>query len=1826
MLIGAFAIAPMTVSAAGETGLSAEQQANFASYVTDFINDGNAHSLFTYSAYWNTDKTLNMQYSTPAYNACTGYATPSAVKALFKLDPTATIASWGAAKTQFFANDTTLGYTNGYIYKQPQLVLDDVTFIALMYKNVFGVDFAYNQTTASGTVKLAPKVTDYVSGTWNGTKYLNEISHYATGSTATVYMGANGIIDQSTLEAGDIIVALRGTPASAVTMALYLGEGKVAVPGGGYVVDTTIRTNTGFYVPATAQNNSSNGGRQLGAQILSDGSVNPYLFRIQDLSSINGSTNTYAKMQDGSTADNAVVYNYGKGTDIYVMRLADRPASDGSAATVAFHNYASMYDENSHWQECAGCGGKKNVEAHVYDGALDAICNVCGYIRSLDSKGLSSAQQEQLVSYIEEYLEKANEHNILVYSSFYGTDAAFAAGNGATNFDGVSTYQTGFDGQRIKRIFCVDRANCSTWTAALNAMKGVAPYDKVNGRTTAGYLEAGYKVLLDDISFVALMYYKALGVDLRYTQTYSTQNFNLAPTQLDYYRGTWNNATMLDMVLHKESIVNGAKAYGSGTLINPASLDTSLMQAGDIIVGARFGDAAKEDAGTFATYGIYIYLGDGKVAVPGGGTTMTYRGTVANAYGNVWAQVYSDGSVNPDIFRIQNLSELVGPTQTVTGDATTFTQFGFTDIKVMRLANRPTDTDPEEIDFHIAASEWTYDATGHWHACACGEKLDMAAHVFSSSRDTTCDTCGYTRTIGTNSALSTEQQAIFASYVTDFINDGNAHGALVYSVYNTGAIFGNDGVLAKANMGEHTYKDLTATINRKAIYMIDPRACETFKDANVSMMGKDPEEQGANVESTVATGGYMIINGDAYLFDEPTFIALMYYNCFGVDMRYQRDGDLLAPTANELWSGSWDGTQWFNEIKTYNAGTYDFYQLPSMASMIVEGDLEPGDILYGARFTNEEAKAAVDPYSYCIAVYLGDGNVALIGGGTITANVDGVRYPNTLWPEIYVDGSVNPNLIRIQKISSLAPVSAAGSYAGANSYYMFTDVKVLRLKSRPSASAEVESYDFHEFNTTEWAYDADGHYHACVCGDKIDEAAHVFGDDTICDICGYDSHVHSYVGEWHYDAENHWKECACGDRGEATAHTGGIATCNVKAICDICGQPYGDFAAHEDPQHVEAKAATYAAAGNIEYYYCATCEKYFSDAACTNEITAESTVIAKLIPGPNTATITPASVNAKAGEEFDVTITLANNPGIGYLSVSPVYGEGLTFVSLTNGTVFTNAPITGRQYIWNDDVDATANGTLATVRLIAEEAGTYNVSFIVRDAYNYSEEEFDIAIIDGTVTVTAKEEEPEEPDEFAITTQPTDVNVVAGNTASFTVVASGEGLTYKWQYRKTVDGAWANTPTNFSGRTEATLSFATLTTMNGWQFKCQVKNADGESLYTDVVTLTAEDAIAITTQPSDVNVVAGNNAEVTVVAEGNGLTYSWQYRKSATGSWANTPTDFSGRTAATLSGKSATKMNGWQFRCVITDAAGNKKYSDVITFTIDPSIIITTQPQGIDVMAGTPSSFTVVSEGPGLTYKWQYRKSATGSWANTPNTFGGRTAATLTVTPKSSMNGWQVRCLIKDASGNTIYTEPATFTIANAIMITSQPVSTIKADPGETIALSMSAESSVGSALTYKWQYRKVSGGDWANAPQWDGRTTDTLMIPTALVRNGWQFRCYVRDEMGNATYTIATTLVCTPAIVIASQPADVTTASGTNAVFSVDASVSTGEELTYTWQYRRTSDDSWANALSQFEGRKTDTLTVPATASRNGWQFRCLIKDSVGKSKYTDIATLTVA
>ena len=112
-----------------------------------------------------------------------------------------------------------------------------------------------------------------------------------------------------------------------------------------------------------------------------------------------------------------------------------------------------------------------------------------------------------------------------------------------------------------------------------------------------------------------------------------------------------------------------------------------------------------------------------------------------------------------------------------------------------------------------------------------------------------------------------------------------------------------------------------------------------------------------------------------------------------------------------------------------------------------------------------------------------------------------------------------------------------------------------------------------------------------------------------------DAHDHQ-SNDWEHNDTEHWQVCTCGAVFNKAAHSGGKATCKAQAVCEICGDSYGspDQNNHTDLKHIDAKAATAAAEGNIAYWYCGGCKKYFSDAAAIKEITKAATVTAKLPP------------------------------------------------------------------------------------------------------------------------------------------------------------------------------------------------------------------------------------------------------------------------------------------------------------------------------------------------------------------------------------------------------------------------------------------------------------------------------------------------------------------------------------------------------------------------------------------------------------------------------------
>ena len=140
------------------------------------------------------------------------------------------------------------------------------------------------------------------------------------------------------------------------------------------------------------------------------------------------------------------------------------------------------------------------------------------------------------------------------------------------------------------------------------------------------------------------------------------------------------------------------------------------------------------------------------------------------------------------------------------------------------------------------------------------------------------------------------------------------------------------------------------------------------------------------------------------------------------------------------------------------------------------------------------------------------------------------------------------------------------------------------------------------------------------------------------------------------------------------------------------------------------------------------------------------------------------------------------------------------------------------------------------------------------------------------------------------------------------------------------------------------------------------------------------------------------------------------------------------------------------------------------------------------------------------------------------------------------------------------------------------------------------------------------------------GQPVGELPVP---VRDGYSF---VGWFLGNTHYTedtiYTTTYGCTvyarwsDAAAITRQPVNTAAKENSNAVFTIKA---TGSNLTYQWQLAYAGSDNWQNVPASFAGGKTDTLTVTATKGRNGYKFRCIVKDDKNNSVTSSAATLTV-
>ena len=90
--------------------------------------------------------------------------------------------------------------------------------------------------------------------------------------------------------------------------------------------------------------------------------------------------------------------------------------------------------------------------------------------------------------------------------------------------------------------------------------------------------------------------------------------------------------------------------------------------------------------------------------------------------------------------------------------------------------------------------------------------------------------------------------------------------------------------------------------------------------------------------------------------------------------------------------------------------------------------------------------------------------------------------------------------------------------------------------------------------------------------------------------------------------------------------------------------------------------------------------------------------------------------------------------------------------------------------------------------------------------------------------------------ELAIVSDPSDYKGVVGETAEFIVEATGEGLTYQWEYCNEGSSKWRTS--SMEGNDTATIKVPAGSWRNGQKYRCVIKDVEGNTLTSDAATLT----------------------------------------------------------------------------------------------------------------------------------------------------------------------------------------------------------------------------------------------------------------------------------------------------------------------------------------------------------------------------------------------------
>lgn len=558
----------------------------------------------------------------------------------------------------------------------------------------------------------------------------------------------------------------------------------------------------------------------------------------------------------------------------------------------------------------------------------------------------------------------------------------------------------------------------------------------------------------------------------------------------------------------------------------------------------------------------------------------------------------------------------------------------------------------------------------------------------------------------------------------------------------------------------------------------------------------------------------------------------------------------------------------------------------------------------------------------------------------------------------------------------------------------------------------------------------------------------------------------------------------------------------------------------------------------------------------------------------NSSTSNLILTGATTAYSGNYTVIVTGTCGTEYRASALAVRQSITFVSqpvsqpVCEGSYATfsvnvNGDVLAYQWQFNSSPIAGATGSGYTINnATSADAGNYRCQITTSDCGLFYSQEATLSVNPLTT----------------ITTQPVASMIACvGGNVSFSVVASGIGLTYQWYKDGTSLGA---------GYTNATLNIPVITAADAGSYICYVTGTCGPTVLSNSGILTVDNPTVISNHPQSQTVCLNLSHELTVtLSSGTNPVYQWYFNGSPVG--GNSPV---------YSIPAFTATDEGDYYCIITNGCGAVT-SQTATLQLVNTFALT-GPVDVNVCQNGTASYTVSATASDVSYQWM-RNGAV---------IAGATSSSLIINNVTSAdNGNRYSCEVTNGCGTTT-SYAALLTVLTPLNITRQPESGI-ACIGQPYSIIINVS---GSNPAFQW-YRTSTG-------LIPGATNMNYTFSSFTAGDADTYYCIVTNDCSNITSGSA--VITAGEEITITDPAPLTRCTGTEATFTINAA--TGTNLQYEWR----KNDVPITDDARIAGSTTNSLTIKDIEAGDEGTYNIIVTGACGLARtsagaYLDVTTV---